>query len=119
METEKLHQKSMLYLKTLCEDIKNRSVGSLGNRQATDFFKTEITSFGWDCETSELDVIDWEDGGATLQSVDVSFDVLVSPYSLGCDFMEELTSISSIKELELADITGKIILLGYLLLATY
>jgi aminopeptidase YwaD len=111
METEELYQKSVLYLKTLCEDIKDRSVGSSGNRQATDFFKREISSFGWDSETSELNVIDWEDGGASLQSAEISYNVSVSPYSLGCDFKEELTSISSIKELERADISGRIILL--------
>jgi aminopeptidase YwaD len=111
METEKLYQKCLSYLKTLCEDITDRSVGSLGNRQATDFFRRTIASFGWDIETSELDVIDWEENGASLQCADKRFDVLVSPYSTGCGFKKELTGISSLKELERADIYGKIILL--------
>ena len=111
METEKLHQKSVSYLKTLCEDIKERSVGSSGNRQATDFFEREISSFGWTSVTSKLNVVDWDDGGATLQADDISFEVLVSPYSLGCTVREKLTSISSIEELERADISGKIVLL--------
>ncbi len=111
METEKLYQKSVSYLKTLCEDIKDRSVGSAGNRQATDFFKKEISSFGWNSETSELNVVDWEDGGATLQAEDISFKVLVSPYSLGCNVSEELISISNIEEFERADISEKIVLL--------
>ncbi len=111
METEKLYQKSMSYLKMLCEDIKERSVGSVGNRQATNFFKKEISSFGWNSETSELNLVDWEDGGATLKAEDISFKVLVSPYSLGCNVREELTSISNIEEFERADISGKIVLL--------
>ena len=111
METEKLYQKSVSYLKTLCEDIKDRSVGSAGNRQATDFFNKEISSFGWNSETSELNVVDWEDGGATLQAEDICFKVSVSPYSLGCNIKEELTSISNIEEFERADIRGKIVLL--------
>jgi aminopeptidase YwaD len=111
METEILYQKSVSYLKTLCEDIKDRSVGSAGNRQATDFFNKEISSFGWKSETSELKVVDWEDGGATLHAEDISFKVSVSPYSLGCNVKEELNSISKIEELERADISGKIILL--------
>ncbi len=111
METEKLYQKSVSYLKTLCEDIKDRSVGSAGNRQATDFFNKEISSFGWNSETSELNVVDWEDGGATLQAEDICFKVSVSPYSLGCNVKEELTSISNIEEFERADIKGKIVLL--------
>lgn len=111
METEKLYQKSVSYLKTLCEDIKDRSVGSAGNREATLFFKEVISSFGWNIEASELNVVDWEDGGATLQSEDISFNVLVSPYSLGCNVEEELTSISNIEEFEQAEISGKIVLL--------
>ena len=111
METEKLFQRSVSYLKTLCEDIKDRSVGSAGNRQATDFFNKEISSFGWNSETSELNVVDWEDGGATLQAEDICFKVSVSPYSLGCNVREELTSISNIGEFERADIRGKIVLL--------
>lgn len=112
METEKLYQKSVSYLKMLCEDIKERSVGGAGNRQATHFFKKEISSFGWKSETSELNVVDWEDGGATLQAEDISFKVLVSPYSLSCNVRDELTSISNIEELERADISGKIVLLS-------
>jgi len=111
METEKLYQKSVSYLKTLCEDIKDRSVGSSGNRQATYFFNKEISSFGWKSETSELNVVDWEDGGATLQAENINFKVSVSPYSLGCNVKEELNSISKIEDLERADISGKIILL--------
>ena len=111
METEKFYQKSMSYLKMLCEDIKDRSVGSTGNMQATSLFKKEISSFDWNSETSELNVVDWEDGGATLQAEDTSFKVLVSPYSLGCNVSEELISISNIEELEQVDIGGKIVLL--------
>lgn len=111
MEKEKLYQKSVSYLKTLCEDIKDRSVGSAGNRQATDFFNKKISSFGWKSEPSELNVVDWKDGGATLQVEDINFKVSVSPYSLGCNVKEELTSISNIEEFERADISGKIVLL--------
>jgi len=111
MGTEDLYQKSMSYLKTLCEDIKDRSVGSAGNKQATDFFNKEISSFGWKSEVSELNVLDWEDGGATLQAEVINFKVSVSPYSLGCNVKEELTSISNIEELEQADINGKLVLL--------
>ncbi len=111
MEAEKLYQKSVSYLKTLCEDINDRSVGSAGNRQATYFFNKEISSFGWNSEISELNVVDWEDGGATLQAEDIDFKVLVSPYSLGCNVKEELTSISNIEEFKQTDISGKIVLL--------
>jgi aminopeptidase YwaD len=59
----------------------------------------------------EFDAIDWEDDGATLQAGDLNFEVFVSPYSLGCTVEEQLVSASSIEELELKDIKGKILLL--------
>jgi len=78
---------------------------------ASRFFEDEISSFGWDTEMPEFDVIDWKDGGAILQSEGTHFEVLVSPYSLGCTVKAPLVCASTIKELEQCDITGKIVLL--------
>lgn len=111
METENLYLKSQSYLKKLCEEIPERSVGSEGNRMATHFFKDEISSFGWDTEIQEFEAIDWKDGAASLQAYGSSFEVFVSPYSHGCETEEQLISISSIEELEQIDIKGKIVLL--------
>lgn len=111
MENGKLYQKCVSYLRTLCEEIPERSVGSEGNRRATSFFEKELSSLGWQTEMSELDVIDSEDGGATLLVADQSFNVLVSPYSLGCSVQAPLISVSCLEELERQDITGKILLL--------
>ncbi len=111
MENDKLYQKCISYLKTLCEEIPERSVGSKGNRQATSFLNKELSALGWKTKVSELDVIDWEDGGATLQVADQSFNVLVSPYSLGCSVQAPLIGVSSLEKLERQDISGKILLL--------
>ena len=111
MGNDELYQKYMSYLKTLCEQIPERSVGSEGNRRATSFFEKKLSSSGWQTESFELDVIDWEDGGATLQVADQSFDVLVSPYSLGCSVQAPLIGVSHLEELESPDITGRILLL--------
>jgi len=111
MEKDNLYQKCVSYLKTLCEEIPERSVGSEGNRRATSFFEKELSSLGWQTEMSELDVIDWEDGGATLQVADQSFNVFVSPYSLGCSVQAPLISVSCLEELERQEITSNILLL--------
>lgn len=111
MKTENLYKKSLSYLKKLCEEIPERSVGSEGNRRATAFFAKELSSLGWQTEMSELDVIDWEDDGAELRSGDQSFNALVSPYSLGCSVQAPLISASCLEELESQDIGGKILLL--------
>ncbi|MCJ7432720.1 MAG: M28 family peptidase, partial [Anaerolineales bacterium] len=111
MENEKLYSKCMSYLKKLCEEIPERSVGSEGNRLATRFFEDEIASFGWDTEMPEFDAIDWKEDSATLQSEGTRFDVFVSPYSLGCTVEAQLITASTIEELEQCDIPGKVVLL--------
>ncbi|MCZ7552433.1 MAG: M28 family peptidase [Anaerolineales bacterium] len=111
METELLYQKSVAYLKTLCQEIPGRSVGSEGNRQATGFFMQEVTALGWQTEVSELDVMDWEDGGATLYAANQTLNVFASPYSLGCSVQAPLINAASPEELEQREIAGKILLL--------
>ncbi len=111
MEKDRLYQKCVSYLKTLCEEIPERSVGSEGNRRASIFFEKVLSSLGWQTEISELDVIDWEDRGATLQVADQSYSVLVSPYSLGCSVQAPLISASCLEEIERQEITGNILLL--------
>lgn len=111
MSNEQLHQRCVSHLMMLCEEIRDRSVGSEGNRRATGFLEQELRSLGWQTEASELDVVDWEDGGATLRVVDESLSVLASPYSLGCAVDAQLASASSVEELEQQDLSGKILLL--------
>ena len=111
MDTDKLRQKCSTYLQMLCEEIPDRSVGSKGNRLATDFFEKEISSFGWDTETQEFDAVDWQDGGATLHSGGSSFRVFVSPYSLGCTVKAPLVGASRGEELSELETSGKILFL--------
>lgn len=99
------------YLKSLCQDIQDRSTGSAGNRQATELFEGELSSLGWQTQASELDVIDWEEEGATLQAGDQLYSVQASPYSPGCSVTSSLAAASSTAELEQLDIAGKVLLL--------
>ena len=103
--------KASSYLNILCKEIAERSVGTEGNRMATTFFETTISSFGWETEKQQFDAMDWEDGGATLRANDQTFKVLVSPYSNGIKTNAELVAASSISELEKIHAKGKIILL--------
>lgn len=110
-EMANLEELSTFYLKTLCTEIAERCVGSEGNRQATRFFEQKLRSSGWITESRAFDAIDWHDGGATLSAGDVSFDVHVSPYSLGCRVTSELVMATSIEELDALDCRGKIVFL--------
>jgi aminopeptidase YwaD len=111
METGQLYQKSLSYLRKLCEEIPERCVGSEGNRNATRFFEKEISAFGWNTEIQEFDAIDWEDGGAVLHSDSSSFKVFVSPYSLGCAVEAPLVSASCMQELAQLEMSTKILFL--------
>ena len=106
-----LEQICMSYLKTLCLDIGDRSVGSEGNRKSTDFFEKELVSLGWSTGKPGFDVVDWEEGGVNLQSGDDKFIAYVSPYSLGCSVKASLVVASSIEELEKLEMLNKILLL--------
>lgn len=108
---KELYRASLTYLKTLCVDIPDRSVGSEGNRIAARFFEKEISSHGWETEMPEFDAVDWIDGGASLKIGEVHFEVFVSPYSLGCLAEAELVQASNLAELERLDPAGKIVLL--------
>ncbi len=99
------------YLKTLCVDIAQRSVGSEGNREATRFFNAELKANGWKTVMPEFDAMDWIDGDASLKSDDSSFDVLVSPYSLGCNAEAKLVASNTIEKLQSTDCTGKFLFL--------
>ena len=128
MAKDKAHLQQMCehYLKSMCVDIADRSVGSSGNRAATRFFERELRAAGWATETPEFDAMDWHDGGARLTvetgnkssapgseeaAKGVGFDVRVSPYSNGYSGDAELAAVSSVGMLENGEFRDKILLL--------
>jgi aminopeptidase YwaD len=71
-----------------------------------------VASFGFAVATPFFDCIDWAENGADLSAAGLSFDVHVSPYSLGCaPTRAALVAVSSIAALEEAELDGKIVLL--------
>ena len=130
MTTKQTHlRKCEHYLKSLCVDIADRSVGSEGNRAATRFFEKELRAAGWATETPEFDAMDWRDDGARLtlgtrEKSEMSshhgledasdgdgFDVRVSPYSNGFAGSAELAEVSTVEALEKGHFHDKILLL--------
>lgn len=111
MTYQSLTEKAETYLKTLCVDIADRRVGSRGNQAATDVFAATVRSFGFQVETPTFACIDWEEDGAELTVGGTSWDVHVSPYTLGCSVRAPLTVISTLDALESADLAQTIVLL--------
>jgi len=111
MDKREYLQKASEYLKTLCRVKPNRRTGSKGNRDATDFFYKTIKPWGYKIDTTPFTCLDFESGEATLESNGNSFDIHISPYSLGCDVTADLVTVSTILELEKCYCTGKILLM--------
>jgi aminopeptidase YwaD len=106
-----LIDKAHTYLTKLCTEIPSRRVGSEGNRTATDFFSTTVTSFGFAPDCQRFDCIDWREEGARLVVGDAPFAVYPSPYSLGCERRAPLRVVTTVEELESAEIAGEVVLL--------
>ena len=109
--TNQLELLANKYLDILCYKIEDRSVGSEGNRQATDFFVQELSENGWDIIKQEFDCIDWVENGAKLTTEDTKFEVFASPYSLGIETTAKLIAVSTIQELSTSDAKNKILLM--------
>jgi aminopeptidase YwaD len=111
MTSTLLSQKAAAYLRRLCVDIPSRRVGSQGNRAATDLFAAAVTSFGFDTQSLPFDCIDWSHDGADLSVGGAAYKVYPSPYSLGCRVRAPIAVVSTLSELEAADLSGRIVLL--------
>lgn len=111
MNSREHRVKAKTYLDTLCSVRPNRRVGSPGNRAATDFFAQTIEPWGYLIDATPFPCLDFESGETTLSSQDESFEVYVSPYSLGCEATAQLTAVSSIEELAESTCSGTILLL--------
>jgi len=99
------------YLDVLCGVKPNRRTGSPGNREATDFFARTIRPWGYEIDAAPFPCLDWERAGTSLTRGGKSFDVRVSPYSLGCDVTAVLKAVSTVEELERCDCGGEILLM--------
>ena len=111
MKKKELTEKAASHLGVLCSDIGERRVGSEANRRATSYAEKVLKALGWETETTELSVIDWQTDGASLSCNGQAFEVFSSHYSLGCSVTGELAAIDKVEQLETTNIQDKIVLL--------
>jgi len=111
MDFEELNQRANDHLKKLCLDIPERPVGSFGNQIATEYFAETVASFGFRTACPEFPCIDWEGGAVLLEVGDRTFEVLISPFSLGCDVKAPLVGAGNIQELETIEASDAILFL--------
>ena len=111
MTNPSLKTKAESYLKHFCLDISTRRVGTQGNRDANEFLAERFASFGFEIERQAFECIDWTQGKASLSVNGEQFQVQVGPFSLGCRARAPLSVVSTVEELESADVRDTILLL--------
>jgi len=106
-----LAQSIEFHLRMICNGFGNRHVGSLGNRQATDYAERVLHSFGFKTQTDPFACIEWEHGAVQLEAGGTRWPATAGPYSLPFEGEAELIAISSLETLANAQIAGKAVLL--------
>ncbi len=111
MVDEDYQQKAIRYLSKLTQVRPNRRTGSQGNRDAVNYFANHVQALGFDLDVTSFPTLDYTVGDCQLKSSNRSFDILISPYSQGCDLTAELICVDSVQQLEDIDCKDKILLL--------
>ncbi|HMK47769.1 MAG TPA: M28 family peptidase [Methanocella sp.] len=104
-------EKAEAYLKTFCSVKPDRSLGSPGNRKATNFFANTISRFGYDVDMTPFPCIDYDSGDASLTVGGRSYTVRSSPFSHGCNVTAEVVITSTVGDLKKCACKGKLLLL--------
>jgi len=107
----KYYLKVKKYLNFLCSIKPNRRTGSKGNQSATTFFKETVKSWGYEIDVTQFSCLDFENSKVFLSNKGGLYQVYISPYSLGCDIVEEIIPVSSVEELENCFCANKILLM--------
>jgi len=109
--TRDLAGEAQRHLQRLCVEIATRTVGSAGNRAATDYVAAQLGRHGFAIEQQEFSCMHWTQSGARLTVAGEDVAVHASPYTLGGRVSAPLVVVETIDALESADVTGSIVLL--------
>ena len=111
MTNSSLKTKAETYLNHLCLEIPTRRVGTKGNQAANTFIAETFSSFGFEVDHQPFECLDGAQNGASLSQNGEQFQVLVGPFSFGCQIQAPLVVVSTADALEVAEIQDKILLL--------
>ncbi len=96
------------HLKQLCINIGPRPIGSRGNLAAADYIKAVFRSARLDVVEQRFDCPDWQCIETRLQVNGESYPAAANIFSPACDVNAPLVPISTVAELEQAELTGRI-----------
>ena len=103
--------KASNYLQALRNVKPNRRTGSAGNRDATKFFAEVIEGFDCVVDTQPFNCLDYVRGKAALESEAGKYQMLTSPYSMGCAVSSEIIEVSSLDGLAASSCEDRILLM--------
>lgn len=106
-----LNQSIYNHVKHLSVVIGPRMSGTAANIAAQDYIAEQMRTAGLHVDLQTFECPVWSCQEASLEQDGQSLAVLVNPYSTPCDAVGHPVFLSTITELEKADITGKIVLL--------
>ena len=96
----------------LCTELPTRTLGTEGNRRATQFVEAHLAASGWRTERQVFDCLEWLYAGANLSAGEAEWPVLPGPWSLPCNVEAALFACATVEEIEAApDLSGRILLL--------
>ena len=98
------------HLEKLVVEIGPRLIGSPANQAAADYIRDTFLSLGLQVEEQPYPCTAWEVRSAKFEADGISLPVEANVFSPACDARGELLALSTIPELETAEIEGKIIL---------
>lgn len=100
------------HLKTLCNTIGERPVGSLSNRQAMEYIGKHLECIGYPVNYQLFDCMNWNYYEASCNIQEESIPVTVNPHSPSCSLNAPAIAIKSLNELKSSDLSGKIAVLS-------
>jgi aminopeptidase YwaD len=98
------------HLSKLCVGFGCRPIGSFANQAAADYISSVFLSAGLNIEQQPYVCMDWQCESASLEFAGQHVSVDANVFSNSCDVTAPMVPVCSIRELELADIAGKIVL---------
>jgi aminopeptidase YwaD len=106
------------HMEILVNQIGERPGGSPGCQQAEDYIESVFAGHGWATERQTFECPAWEDLGAQLRSDGRSFAAHTNAYSPPCEKQADSVAVSTLTELESAELAGRIVIIyGELLTA--
>ncbi|MBN1329735.1 MAG: M28 family peptidase [Candidatus Heimdallarchaeota archaeon] len=99
------------HMNFLCKTLSTRRIGTAENKEAETYIKSHYENTGLDVELQKVNSVAWSVTLGQLIMDNKKFSGCANVYSPSCDISAPMIPITTLSELENADLNGKILLL--------